>query len=121
MDQKVVERISNFELELLKYDVRKSHKRMNELLADDFFEFAKDGKKYSKQEIIKILSQCAEEKISTTNFNVLEISSNAALVTYIADRELVSTGKKSRTLCSSIWQEHLGNWQMIFFQGTEAE
>ncbi len=41
------------EEELLKPGVRASAERLDELLADDFFEFASSGQEYNKQEIIK--------------------------------------------------------------------
>ncbi|KKR32472.1 MAG: hypothetical protein UT64_C0033G0006 [Candidatus Falkowbacteria bacterium GW2011_GWF2_39_8] len=121
MNKKIKDHIKKLEHELLDPEVRKSGKRIGELLADDFFEFAKDGKKYNKKEIIDILPSCPEEIFATSNFDVLEISSNTVLVTYIADRKVIKTEEKSKTLCSSIWQERNGKWQMIFFQGTTAE
>lgn len=118
MNKQTAAHIKMLELELLKPGVRLSKERMNELLAYDFFELAKDGKKYNKRQIIRILPQCPEEKFVTSKFEVKEISPHTALVTYIAAREVVRTKQKSRTMCSSIWQLRDKKWQLIFFQGT---
>ena len=118
MNQKTKNLIKKLELELLKPEVRKSEEKLNKLLADDFFEIAKDGKRYSKKDIIKILPQRPEEIFIVKDFEIKKIASNTILATYIADREIVETNQKSRTLCSSLWQKKNGKWQMIFFQGT---
>lgn len=121
MNKKTFDQIKKLELELLTLSARTSKKRLTELLANDFYEFAKDGKKYSKREIIKILPKCPEEKIVTSKFEIKEIAKDTALVSYVAAREVVKTKEKTRTLCSSIWQKRNDAWQMIFFQGTTAE
>ena len=44
--------IKSLEVELLHPEVRKSKERLNELLADDFFEIGESGKNYNKQDIL---------------------------------------------------------------------
>jgi len=121
MDQKTINCIKDFELEMQKQEVRRSPERMSEILADDFFEFTRNGKKYSKKEIIDVLLDLPEENFLMSDFNLVDVSENSALVTYVVDREIVETKVKSRTLCSSIWKETGGKWQQIFFQGTTAQ
>ncbi len=55
--------IKNLEVELLQPEVRKSKERLNELLADDFFEIGESGKKYSKQDILNEYTKSPRNKI----------------------------------------------------------
>lgn len=113
--------VKEFELELLSQETRKSPKRLNELLADDFFEFTQSGTAHTKQDIIDVLPECPEEKFLVRDYNERKLSADLVLVHYIADREILETGEKRCTLCSSIWQNINNKWQMIFFQGTPSK
>jgi hypothetical protein len=113
--------VKNLELELLSAAVRKSPKRLNELLADDFFEFNQSGGVSTKQSIIEKLPKCPEENFSIRNYREKILSSDTILVNYIADRKILESGIERCTLCSSIWQNRSGKWQMIFFQGTPSK
>ena len=113
--------VKEFELELLDPETRRSPERLNELLADDFFEFTQSGTANSKQNIIEVLPKLPEEKFTVRDYTEKQLSSNLVLVHYIADREILGSGEKRCTLCSSIWRKQDGRWQMIFFQGTPAD
>lgn len=113
--------VKNFELELLSPEVRKSPKRLKELLADDFFEFTQSGTATTKQNIIDALPKLPEEKFIVRDYTEKRLSDDLILVHYVADREILESGEKRCTLCSSIWQNKNNNWQMIFFQGTPAK
>ena len=110
--------VKTFELELLSPQVRKSEKRLGELLAEDFFEFTQSGKIHTKQDIIDTLPSCPEEVFRVREYQERELSESIILTHYIADREIIETGKKRCTLCSSLWRRSGENWEMIFFQGT---
>lgn len=113
--------VKEFELELLSPTVRKSPERLRQLLADDFFEFTQSGTATTKQEVVDELPNCPEEQIVVRDYIEKMLSSDIVLVHYIADREIVESGLKRCTLCSSIWQKSNGAWQMIFFQGTPSK
>jgi hypothetical protein len=112
--------VKEFELELLSSETRKSPQRLKELLSDDFFEFTQSGTTCTKQDIIDVLQQCPEEKFVVRDYSEKKLSTDVVLVHYIADREIVESGEKRCTLCSSIWQNINNRWQMVFFQGTPA-
>lgn len=113
--------IKEFELELLSPEVRRSPKRLHELLADDFFEFTQSGTAHTKGDILNILPKCPEEKFVMRDYHEKLLSVDLVLVHYIVDREILETNEKHCTLCSSIWQNRNKNWQVIFFQGTPAK
>ena len=118
MDQQIKKLIEQLEIELLQPKIRKSKERLNELLADNFFEFGMSGDKYTKQDILNILPQSKGIRYEGTDFESVEISPNTILLTYRASVENTNTNKKIWTLRSSIWQKRNDNWQMIFHQGT---
>jgi hypothetical protein len=113
--------VKKLELELLSPETRKSPKRLNELLADDFFEFTQSGTTHTKQDIIDGLPKRSEEQFMMYSYTEKILSDVFILVHYIVDGEILETGKKRCTLCSSVWQKRNDNWQMIFFQGTPAK
>jgi hypothetical protein len=113
--------VKKFELDLLDPKTRKSKKKLNELLADDFFEFTQSGTACSKQNIIDILPTLPKEKFSVHDYQEKNLTPDIILVHYIADRIVPTSGLERRTLCSSVWQKNAGRWQMIFFQGTPAK
>lgn len=108
--------IKNLETELLRPEVRKSKKRLDELLADDFYEIGESGKKYNKQDILNDLPKQAEVDFTIQNFNAVEISPGIILATYQIEKEIA--GNKTSSLRSSFWQNKNGKWQIIFHQGT---
>ena len=82
------------------------------LLADDFVEFGKSGRKYSKSEILGALAAETPRDIIATEFQVTALGSQAALLTYRA-----TTGSVS-SLRSSVWILQDDRWQLLFHQGT---
>ncbi|MDD5251504.1 MAG: DUF4440 domain-containing protein [Patescibacteria group bacterium] len=112
--------VKKFELDLLDPKIRKSPESLSELLADDFFEFTQSGTACTKKDIIEVLPTLPEENISVRDYQEKLLAPNLILVHYIADRLVPSSGLKRTTLCSSIWKNIRGRWQMVFFQGTPA-
>ena len=115
----ITDLIKSLETELLQPKVRKSKERLNELLADDFYEIGESGKQYNKQDILNDLPKQTEVKITIQNFNAVEISPGIVLVTYQAEKELA--GNKTSSLRSSFWQNKNGKWQITFHQGTQIK
>ena len=113
---KLTDFIKNLETELLQPEVRKSKERLNELLADDFYEIGESGKQYNKQDILNSILNETEVKYAIQNFNAVEISPGIVLATYQAEKEV--SGKKTSSLRSSFWQNRNSKWQITFHQGT---
>lgn len=111
--------VEKYELELLEWKTRKNSNRLNELLDDNFLEFAQDGKIYSKEEIIKILYTCPDEEVTVNSYKEVILSDFIIHVTYFLDRMIINSNKKYSTLCSSIWEKKNNHWRMIFFQWTK--
>ena len=85
------------------------------LLAEDFREFGASGRTYDKQTILELLAGEPESNpITTTDYHLTLISSDAALLTYRATRAALTT------LRSSLWVQRGNRWQMLFHQGTST-
>lgn len=116
-----IQKVKDLEIELLQPETRRSKERLNELLADDFFEFMQSGGSSNKESIIASLPSSPEEEIEVREMEAKELSKENILLHYIADRIEIESGKKKCTLCSSVWQKRDEKWQMVFFQGTPAK
>lgn len=106
--------LRRLEESLLRPDIRKSE-LASQLLAESFVEFGSSGRQYDKAQVIASLRSESPVTITAHEFKVSRLGSNVALVTY---RACLNTEPLVHTLRSSIWQQHEGEWQMIFHQGT---
>jgi hypothetical protein len=102
------------ERELHDPNVRKSS-RASELLADDFLEFGRSGKSYSKAQLLEALGSESAEVITSSEYKLNLLSPTVALLTYRTHRK---ANTETLTLRSSLWRKHGSNWQMVFHQGT---
>jgi hypothetical protein len=113
--------VKEFELALLDPKVRKSKGKLAELLADDFIEFTQSGQIHTKQDIISKLPEAPAEKFSPRDYTEKTLSPTLILLHYLVDRQVIASGLKRCTLCSSVWRRQRGKWQIIFFQGTPTK
>jgi hypothetical protein len=122
MDAELKTTIIALEKELLQPNVRASSSgRLNELLANDYFEFGQSGKKYTKDGVLNLLPSHEEEKFVTSRFELMPLSPDTVLLTYFLERENLEAKNKNSSVRSSIWRMHNGKWQMIFHQGTPVK
>lgn len=109
--------LRDLEESLLQPDVRKSALLLD-LLADDFVEFASDGRTYTKADLAAVLQAEAPMLQTTSGFRVRMLAPNSALLTYRIRRH----GNPDRhTLRSSVWRQEGGKWRMVFHQATITE
>ena len=80
----IQELLISFELELLSYDARHNPARIDELLADDFFECGKTGKMFGKKECLEWLPEEKEKKLDAKNISVHMLSEDIWQIRYIA-------------------------------------
>ena len=100
------------EEELLKPEIRSHPDRLNQLLADDFFEFGSSGKVWHKEGDYN--NGLSNREMILSEFEIRFLSEAAVLATYrIHDKT-----RLQKTLRSSIWRNNNGTWKMIFHQGT---
>ncbi len=113
----MAEQLRQLEQDLLSSSVRKNIGRVSTLLTDDFCEFGRSGKVYTKAEILALLQ--AEEAIDVAmkEYVCRPVAENAALVTYRSER---AHGDQPAlvALRSSLWVFRDARWQILFHQGT---
>lgn len=85
------------------------------LLADDFFEFGRSGKRWDKAGILTMERTAGTHAIAR-DFALTRLGSEHALLTYTSD----ASDRGDATLRSSIWSLRDGSWRMVFHQGTKT-
>ena len=112
------EHLRELEERLLRPDARRSRQALDELLSDDFVEFASDGVAYDKGQVIDALEREAPCRRSLTDFQMVPLAESVILVTYRATPQNVTSNEIVESLRSSIWTQRNGHWQLVFHQGT---
>ena len=109
--------IKKLEESLLLAEVRNSKEKLELLLHDDFLEYGKSGRVYTKHLTIEALTkEKNESKIKLFDFELKELSEGAVLALY------KTKSLNQITLRSSIWKKHSQyGWQLFFHQGTLKE
>jgi len=111
------ELLKSLELELLWYESRHNIDRIDEILADDFFECGKTGMMFGKKECLDWLPQEKTKKLDARDVSIHMLSESLCQVRYIVDidgdwEDLTSSFR------TSLWRKTSNWWQMFFHQGT---
>lgn len=106
------------EQRLLRPEVRKSPAEVGALLADDFVEFASDGRVCGKAQIIESLRKSPAARMTLSDFKVRMLAPDVALATFRYHRESTPERPAARSIRSSVWKRTNGRWRMAFHQGT---
>lgn len=106
--------IKGLEEKLLRPEVRTNPEKLNELLADEFFEYGSSGNIFSKNDCIDAVKIGGTFKMTLHNFNMHTLADDVVLATFQINDET----RNRHTLRSSIWKYKNGRWQLFFHQGT---
>jgi hypothetical protein len=93
------------------------------MLADDAIEVASDGL-YDKAGIIKSVRDLELTDISMSDWKVVTLDKDAAVVTYVVAVTGTSGGQQippNRVRASTAWVNRGGKWLAVYHQGTEAK
>jgi len=112
------DQIRALEGRLLQPEVRKSRSALESLLADEFVEFASDGRVYDKDQVVSALQHELSLHRLISDFRIRSRSTAIVLATYEVSREDGESGAIVRSLRSSVWKRGRNGWQLIFHQGT---
>ena len=90
------------------------------MTCDEFWEVGASGNRYSREDVIKILLERYSNPgyvdiWETKDFEILEITSDNYLITYI-----LFQGERV-TRRATIWRYIDGNWKILYHQGTVME
>ena len=101
---------------LWRSEVRFDLKRMDEILAPDFFEFGRSGRAYTREDTLGIPAQPINAKLPLRDFKARLLDTNVAQVTYVS--AVTYEGVEELARRSSIWSRTEHGWQLRFHQGT---
>lgn len=87
------------------------------LLAPGVREYGSSGREYDGDAILNGLLSHDRPKVRFTNFSVVRVGVDAALVTYVSHLA-PGSARKPPVLRSSLWQRQAGFWRLVFHQGT---
>ena len=112
-DRKTLERL---EEELWREETRFDPQIMNELIADDFWEFGRSGRVYQKQDTLAVERQKIDAVFPLPEFKVRLLNENIAQTTY--NSAVTYNGVIEYARRSSIWSRTSNGWVIRFHQGT---
>ena len=112
MDTNLKEHLKQLEERHIKPEVRESREKLDEILADEFFEIGSSGYMYDKKECLETGVVLTE--MSLYNFEIYSLAEDVVLSTYF----IVDKTRNRNTYRSSIWKFIDGRWQLYFHQGT---
>ena len=100
-------------------DVRHDAAQLERLLHDDFLEFGRSGRSYSKADMLAhLLSESDAPPPRASGFALKRLGAQVGLLTYRTVRTYIDGSPATHSLRSSLWQWRDGRWQMVFHQGT---
>jgi hypothetical protein len=119
----LLQRLRGLETELHRLETRQNPQRLEELLHADFVEFARDGHRYGRSEVLAefLRPGAVLPPVQIDGFEVAELARGAVLVTYSSAHEAIAGQPHRHTLRSSLWLETGAGWQMRFHQGTPID
>lgn len=114
--------ILDLEKRLAKPGVRSDTQKMSELLAPEFVEFGASGRRFNKQQILRLLASESEfPPYEINDFHLTVLSESTALATYAIPARTGPDGVLQQgSRRSSVWQQRDGSWQILFHQGTRS-
>lgn len=106
-----------YETKLMDPEVRRSDKAA-EFIADDFMEFAGNGRVFNKSDALAMMKRHIVRTLAIEEFNVRQLSPNVVLVTYRVRSQGFGGAPGRVSVRSSIWVHRNGKWQVTFHQAT---
>ena len=110
------ELLQRLEEELWREETRFDRHRMNEVFADDFFEFGRSGRFYQREDTLDAKPQPIAAVLPLPNLNIRLLTPDVAQVTY--NSAVTYDGVVEHARRTSIWTRTRSGWQLRFHQGT---
>lgn len=92
---------------------------MNLVLAPDFFEYGRSGRRYSRQDSLDVPFTPFTARLPLLEYRVRVLAPGVVQATYISEAEFEGVIERARR--SSIWSCIDGAWQLRFHQGTPID
>jgi hypothetical protein len=108
--------LRKLEEELWREATRFDRRRMEEVIAADFFEFGMSGRMYRREDTLAVKRAPIDAVLPLPNFQARLLSPEIAQVTY--DSAVTYDGIVFHAHRSSIWSRTASGWKLRFHQGT---
>ena len=120
--EELLRHLRGLEVTLHQPAVRCDSSQLALLLHDEFVEFGRSGRRYTRADVLIEFSQASSPAVIwSQDYVLVQLDKNFALLTY-KSAHVDANGDLSRhTLRSSLWQQMKGGWQMRFHQGTPTD
>ena len=115
LSSKDFDELSRLEVELWQGETRFIRAYMEEVFANDLFEFGRSGRTYQREELLSAQGTEIDARIPLVNLNIRLLSETVAQVTYnsyVTYNGVVEKGRRS-----SIWSRLGKKWVLRFHQG----
>lgn len=111
--------LTGLERELHEAEGHRSRDRVEALLRDDFVEFGRSGKRFSKADILEALpAESQRTALVADRFDLKRVGVSAAVLTYRSADARADGSYEHFALRSSLWERSERGWQISFHQGT---
>jgi hypothetical protein len=118
VDPDDVARLTALEESLWRPESRFDRDHLRHVLADDFDEFGRSGRHWSRE--ASIAAEAAEfaTVLPLPGLRIRALGPDAALLTYRSETTYAGPGITLLSRRSSVWQRIEGEWRLRFHQGT---
>ena len=121
MDPDDVARLTALEESLWRPETRFDRDHLEQVLADDFDEFGRSGRHWSREASIAAEATAFETVLPLQELRVRALGPDAALLTYRTETTYLGTGLTHVARRSSVWQRIDGAWRLRFHQATPTD
>jgi hypothetical protein len=108
--------LRRLEESLWRAETRFDAAHMERVLADDFVEFGRSGRRYSRAECLAMPYEPFVAHLPLDGLAMRELDAATVLVTYVS--EVRTAGTALRANRASVWSRQGDRWRLRFHQGT---
>jgi len=91
-----------------------------EVMTDQFVAAEPDGKRYAKEEVLRLIPTVRMTTYELADFQVIRAGRDAAVLTYRVTVRETSEGNAASMLATTVWVRRGTAWKMTFHQKTLA-
>lgn len=113
-----VDRLTVLEESLWRPETRFDRDHLREVYADDFDEFGRSGRHWSREASMESEPEAFETVLPLPHLRIRDLGPDAALLTYRSETTYPEEGVTLVANRSSVWQRIDGRWRLRFHQGT---
>ncbi|MGI2857624.1 DUF4440 domain-containing protein [Shewanella algae] len=115
----LMEILIELEEHLFQPDVRSSSSELVQLISDDFIEIGASGLRFGKVNVLARLPTEVAPEITASNYELRMFGLDCAQLLYKAKMSKIDHPSPTYSHRCSIWRRStIGQWQMIYHQGT---